>query len=283
VVGGISLINDYKEPDDLQMYFGADFQVTEYIRIHQPTIGEIIEYGEADYYQMIGSLCIIPSDVKSMLWDSGIDWEKISDFELFCLLDCTLPIEKTSILFGDLDFTKFKMMQREDNNEMVLYQRVIKGNKDNSVDMQDIIVDKMVYQKIVDYIRRMHRMHPKVEHALNKRTKDLLIELDRQDHEKAKREKYNSQLLSLISGLLCSAEFKYKKSELKEVGIYEFFDSVARIQVIKSADALLKGCYGGFIDTSHIDKKELNWLRDLNEESDKGLMQIKNDGDSKKT
>jgi hypothetical protein len=277
VVGEILLKNDFKEPDDLQMYFGADFQVTEYIKIHQPTIGEIIEYGESSYYQMIGSLCLIPSDVKSMLWDSGIDWEKISDFELFCLVNGSLSVEKTSILFGNLDFSKFKMMQREIDNEMVLYQRVIESSK-NENEVKDIIIDKMVYQKMVDYIRKLHRMHPKIEHSLNKHTKEILIELDRQDHEKAKNEPHSSELLPLISGLVNSAGFKYKKSELKEVGIYEFFDSVTRMQVIKSADALLKGCYGGFLDTSHIDKNELNWLRDINIESKyNGLMQLNSD------
>jgi hypothetical protein len=270
-------MSEYKEPDLLQMYFAMDYQVTEYITIRQPRIGEIVEMGEEPYYQTIGTLCVIPSDIKSMLWDSGIDWEIISDFELFCLISKTLSVEQTRILFGDLDFSKFKLMQRQDNQENVLYQRI--GTEEN---FQDIIIDKMVYQKSIDYIRKLHRIHPKVEHAKNKKTKEILIQLDREDHEAASKRKKESHLFPLISSLVNTAGFKYKKDELKEVGIFEFFDSVMRIQTIKSADALLKGCYSGFVDTSGINKKDLDWTRDLYVESNEysGLMTL-NQNDAK--
>ena len=267
-------MSEYKEPDLLQMYFAMDYHVTEYITIRQPTIGEIVEMGEEPYYQMVGTLCVIPSDIKSLLWDSGIDWEKITDFELFCLIIRTLSIEQTSILFGDLDFTKFTLMQRDDNHENVLFQRM--GTKE---DYQDIIIDKMVYQKMVDYIRKLHRIKPNVQHAVNQRTKEILIELDREDHEAASKQKKESHLFPLISSLVNTAGFKYKKNELKEVGLFEFFDSVMRIQTIKSADALLNGCYSGFVDTSGINKKDLDWTKDLYAESEyTGLMKLnKND------
>lgn len=71
--------------------------------------------------------------------------------------------------------------------------------------------------------------------------------------------------------------FKYKKNELKEVGIVEFMDSVQRISTIVSATALLQGSYSGMVDTSKIPKEQFNWLRDLSEEGKehKGVMQIK--------
>ena len=60
--------------------------------------------------------------------------------------------------------------------------------------------------------------------------------------------------------------FKYKLNELKEVGIFQFMDSVKRLQTYESVTALMKGMYSGFIDTSKINvQKELNWLKDLNE------------------
>ena len=58
--------------------------------------------------------------------------------------------------------------------------------------------------------------------------------------------------------------FKYKKSELKEVGIVEFMDSVKRLQTYESVMALMSGMYSGMIDTKKLDlKEELNWMRDL--------------------
>ena len=59
------------------------------------------------------------------------------------------------------------------------------------------------------------------------------------------------------------AGFKYKRSELEEIGIVEFMDSVQRLQVYENATALMSGIYSGMVDASKIDKNEFNWLREL--------------------
>ena len=40
-------------------------------------------------------------------------------------------------------------------------------------------------------------------------------------------------------------------------------DSVKRIPVISNAMAMLQGIYGGWVDTSKLDKNALDWMRDL--------------------
>ena len=57
----------------------------------------------------------------------------------------------------------------------------------------------------------------------------------------------------------------YMTNELKDIGIYQFMDSVKRLQTYENATALLKGMYSGFVDAKKINQKELNWLKDLNE------------------
>ena len=66
--------------DELKMYFGEDYWVTNKIKIMQPTIGDIVEWGEREYYSMIHVLTCIPSDMKSQLEDIGINYMEISDF-----------------------------------------------------------------------------------------------------------------------------------------------------------------------------------------------------------
>ena len=48
--------------DSLQLYFGDDYIINDYIVIHQPTIGEVVKYGEAKYFSMVHTLTAIPSD-----------------------------------------------------------------------------------------------------------------------------------------------------------------------------------------------------------------------------
>lgn len=62
--------------DDLQLYFGNDYKINEKITIKQPTIGDIVDFGEEKYFSMAQTLTSIPSDMKSVLWDMKIDTKK---------------------------------------------------------------------------------------------------------------------------------------------------------------------------------------------------------------
>lgn len=236
--------------DYLKLYFGEDYKINDYITIHHPTIQDIIDMGERPYYSMVYTLCSIPSDMKSKLWDMGIDWEEISDFEFFILITRGLTSKETYPLFGALDLSQMAIVPSPDNGEPILKN----GN---------IVIDKLIYQKIFDYICTMHRIKPKVEHAANKYTKKILIQDDRDRIAINARKPYTSNLLPLISSMVNSPGFKYKASELRDIPIYQFMDSVQRIQIIKSADALLAGSYSGFCDLSKVPKEEFNWMRDL--------------------
>ena len=108
--------------DELKVYRGEDFVISDYITIHQPTLDEIEKYGEREYYAMIYQLTSTPQSMKWQLWDIGIDYTEITPFELFySILYRLYSQEKTSILFGDLDFTLFEPWQKNDDNSILLY------------------------------------------------------------------------------------------------------------------------------------------------------------------
>lgn len=239
--------------DELQLYVGRDFKVNDYIRIHIPRVGEIVDYGEKEYYQMIYSLTAIPSDMKSMLADSGIDYEEISDFELFFMLTRSLDTEKTKILFYNVDLSKMQLF-KDENSKFVMY------DVDN-----DIKLDELSYLRLVKCLRVLHSITPKVEKAANKTTKKILIQLDRERVQKQKDTNYESTLKPLISAMMRYPGFKYKTSELMDCTIYELMDTVIGAQIYVSSTALLQGSYSGMCDTSKINKKEFNWLRGINE------------------
>lgn len=241
---------DILELDELQMYFGNDYIVNAKIKIHQPTIGEIVDFGEQEYYSVIHTLTCIPSDMKSQLWDIGIDYMDISDFNLFILLTRGLTPEQTNLLFGDLDFSKLQPFPNPQNNQLVLYN-----------EYGEIVIDELAYMKIANYLRKLHSIKPKVENATTKTVKKLLIQLDRDRIARQRKQPYKSQLRELISAMMRYPGFKYKKNELKECGLYEFMDTVQGAQIYVSSTALLQGMYSGMIDTSKIDKKNFNWLR----------------------
>lgn len=241
--------------DALQMYYGMDYKVNDKISIHIPTIGELIEFGESRVFSAISPFTSNPTSYRLMLWDLGVDWNKVTDYELFAMLVKSMNVEDTSLLFGDVDFSKLDMCINTLTNEKTL------------VDYdQELIVDEATYMKMREYIRLAFNQYPKVEKAKGKSTKLAIIDEDRMNLalQKQKDNKNTSVYLPLISALLNHPGFKYKKSELIDVGMVEFMDSVQRLQIYESTRALMSGVYSGFCDTSKLNlNKELNWMRDL--------------------
>lgn len=237
--------------DPLALYFGDDYVINDFITIRHPRIRDIRGLGEREYFSTVHTLTAIPSDVKSMLWDDlKLDWEEVDDFSLFQMLSRTLPPSRTKVLFGDLDFTKMKICKSPDNGEIVM-RDAEKG----------IVIDKLIYQRIVNFLRKLHNITPKVERSKTKRTKEVLLELDRQERATNASKEYKSFLLPLISSV--KNRMGYTKDYILDECLVEFMDDVKRLQIINHADHLLAGCYSGMIDTKKINKKDLDWMKSL--------------------
>ena len=236
--------------DDLKLYIGDAYVINEHISVLQPIIKDIAEFGEKEFFSVLHTVTAIPSDMKSQLWDMGLDWMEVEDFELFMMLVQTLTPDRTSILFGDLDFSKFRPFRNNQNGDIVL------------ADMETgIIIDKMIYLRIVTYLRKAFNITPKIEKAANKMTKKILIEEDRKKQLFNKDKPFKSYLLPLISSV--KVKQGYTKDYVLNMGYVEFMNDVARLQVIHNADHLLSACYAGTIDMKKINKSELNWMKEL--------------------
>lgn len=242
------------EIDELQLYFGDPYIINDKIKIMQPTLGDIMEFGEAGYFSMIHSISAIPSDMKAALWDQmGIDWNEIEDFELFMILIQNLTPDKTYLLFGDLDFSKLKPYRSKESDEIVL------ADKETG-----LIIDKLVYLRIVNYVRKLHNIKPKVEKAANKITKKVLLDEDRTKILNSKDKPFKSYLLPMISAV--KVKQGYSKDYVRNMGLMEFFTEISRLQIIDQADHLLNGAYSGFADLSKVPKKNFDWMRPINDD-----------------
>lgn len=240
------------EVDELGLYFGDDYKVNDHITIHQPTVGEIASFGEKRYLGLVHTLTCIPSDIISLLWDAGIDWEEVEEFELFYLfISHWINPDDSKILLGDLRLCDFDLYKNE--------------NGDVSMKNGDIIIDMNIYRIIVDTIRKMHGLKKKVRKAGNKYTKEIMIEVDRNDREEAAKKPFESQLKNLVSAMINSAGFKYGLKEVRAMPYSAFMDSVNRVLAIKHADTLSMGGVSGMCDFSKVPKDQWNWLRDLEE------------------
>jgi hypothetical protein len=238
------------EVDELALYFGDPYVVNDYITITIPKIGEVVKYGERQYYSMIQTITAIPSEMKSQLWDAGLDWTQLTDFQLFMMLAPTLSQEQTSIIFGDLSLQSLRPFENTENDTVFL------GDPETGV-----VIDELAFGKIHAYLCSAHNLTKKVEKAANEFTKKFMIDEDRQKLKYNAKQKYKSFLKPLISSVKC--RMGYTLDYVKDMGLVEFFDDLSRLQIIVSADALLQGSYSGMVDTSKIPKKNFDWCREI--------------------
>ena len=252
--------------DKLQLYFAEPYAVQKKdnegnviseIIINQPTIGDIISVGEGSFYNTLYTFVLNTTSYRLQLWDMGVDWNKISDYELFCMLIKNINPEVTQLFFKGINFTEFELYNKkisEDSDEQV----ITLFNPE-----QGIEIDEETYTHIAQYLRTMFNIFPKVEKAKGKTTKQWLIEEEREKLRVQKNENGSkSMLLPLVSAYLNHPGTKYKKYELKEIGIYEFMDGIQRIQIYESTISLMGGMYSGMVDTKGIDKEAFNFMRE---------------------
>lgn len=255
---------DYNESVDmLSLFFDLeDFELNEHIKIHQPSIEDIVRYpgGEECFLFNLYVFCGNTTHFRVVLWDNGVDWNKITDFQLFADMVTKIPVEQTKIIFGDLDFTKFR--------------RIIKGPTEEHPDIEvheimydpinDIEITEFTYLRMRNYLRHMFNIFPKIEVGIKKkRLKREIIEYDRKLAERNAKKSSGSYYLPMISFCLNHPGFKYNKTQLRDVGIVEFMDSVQRLSVIEDAIATLRGAKSGFVDATKISPESFNFMKDI--------------------
>lgn len=237
--------------DTARILFSDSFEITKLISVRHSTLGDVINLGEERYFRTLQLLTSIPSDEKFLLYKNGIDWMEVSDLEFFAMMVRGIPKEDSQIFLPGLDFSKFKLYK--DKNGDVKFS-------DGAVTM-----DFYSHQRMAECLCTIHRIKKKVEKAGNATTKKVLIKEDEDRHKYAAKntKEFKSTLTPLISSLVNREGFKYTYDTVMAMKFGQFMDAAARLQMIVATDQLIQGIYAGNVDMKQIDKKRLDWTREI--------------------
>ena len=240
--------------DELKLYRGDDFVVKDGMVITQPTLNQICDYGEKDYYSMIYTLTSVPADSMWQLDMIGKDYTKIKDFELFVKwLYNQYDQEQTSIIFGDLNLKDFERCKKKDDGSIVLYNR-----------KTNMIIDEYTYFVIVNILRKIHGLKRNDEMPGNESTRRILIEDARDAYLINKNKEFKSILKNMISTIINLENCNYTHESIWNMKIYPFIDAVKRSNQVKMADILRQSGYSGFgVDLKKLDNKQLDYFTEL--------------------
>ena len=271
--------------DDLKIYRGSDIYITDKIIVTQPTIDQIVEFGEKKYFQTVYTLTGVGSDFKWQLWDYyDIDYTTIDDFDLFKLIIWKsvsskkkiykelkenpqqyedyinkmteedwkeLLFNPLSLILKDIDLADFEEYESDKSKETILY------NKEH-----DITIDRYVYSMIVNAVRKIHGLKRNNEIPANETTKMILIEDARDDAMMSSKKPYKSILKPLISALSVKTG-QLGSDYIWNTKINMFFDAIKRINKIQDAELLLQGAYSGFASLKGVDRSRLDWTGEI--------------------
>ena len=219
------------------------------LSIRIPTVGEILE-DEEHYYNLVSSLTATPFQYMVQLDDMGIDFTQITDWELFMMLFPSFAKTDISLLFGSLDLSDISIYKNSQNDSIVLYSP-----------KNDIVIDELVYNNIVKYIRKINNLKRESRKPGNDEAKEFRIKLERKKQKRNANKPYEPYLEKMVIALVNRPEFKYNYEQVNNLSIYQFNQSFEQIKTSITFDNTMIGVYAGTVDTSKIkDKSCLSWI-----------------------
>ena len=273
------------ELDELQIYRGASIQITPDITVTQPTIGQIADFGEKKYFSAVHTLCAVGADLKWQLNDYlGIDYTKIDDYDLFIKFTSQVVSSRKKIYKElkdnpDKYEEELKMISEDDLEDMLINPlELVLGGTDLAdfvpctdttndqivlYDMEhDITIDRVVYMRMVDAVRKIHGLKRNNEMPGNERTRLDLIEDARDEAMMAANKPYKSILKPLVSALTVYCGM-VGDDRIWNMPVNMFLDNIKRANKIQDSTLLLQGAYSGFASLKGVDRNRLDWTGEL--------------------
>ena len=211
--------------ENLSLISRKTYKYNDNIIINIPTLRQVRGENDSEesmFWSDVNLFIQTPSDMISELDSMGIDFEQVSDYELFILLFFMRKETNNthdSILFKNLSLWNLEIID-------------IGGKTVFVDDGGKIIIDETVYNDISQIISTFtgHKKTPKKKFG-NAFAKKKRIEQDYRQKEKARnsKKKQSNFLDSIILRLVCNANFPYNFETIQDVTIYDLIYSLKQI------------------------------------------------------
>lgn len=184
--------------------------------------------------------------------DAGIDFTKINDYELFCLLLPRLKELDTHLLFGELDIRNIQTAVDERDGKLLL------------VDPEtDLRIDRVVHNQICNQLRKMLHITKDVKTPGNDEAKRYMIERARRKQRRLNKKKPESQIENYVIALVNTEQFPYNYESVRNISILQFYASLNQIVHKIKYDNTMVGFYAGTIKLEDIKMDDRTWIQNF--------------------
>lgn len=230
------------------LLYKTKYKINDFITIRIPKIEEIIE-NEEEYFGNISLIVATPYDMMVQLDDAHIDFSKINEWDLFCLLFKELQSRDLSLIFEDLNLSEYRTAINKQNGNIILINT-----------RTGAIIDRAVHDQICRFLRKLLKLQKNDKRPANEEARQFMIARARRRAKRQLKKTFESQLEKYIIALVNTSEFPYTYKSVLGLTIYQFYASLHQVMKKVQFDKLMIGCYAGTINMKEIDQKELSWI-----------------------
>ena len=233
----------------------SSIQITDQLSLRIPTVGEILE-NESAYFSLVSIMTSTPFQYMVQLDDLGIDYTKITDYEMFQIFFPVYAKQDISIVFGDLDLSDIGMYHDHSVDLDVLYSP-----------STDTKIDEFVYFNMARCMRQVNLLKYERKKPKGEKNKKYFLEKERRHLKnlevmRKRKEFEQSEFEKLIVALVNNNHFKYDYNSVLTLPIYNFYQSFQQIQHEINFNNVMRGVYAGTIDTNKLqDRSVLSWIK----------------------
>lgn len=233
----------------------SSVQITDQLSLRIPTVGEILE-NESTYFSLVSIMTSTPFQYMVQLDDLGIDYTKITDYQMFQIFFPVYAKQDISIIFGDLDLSDIGMYHDHSVDLDVLYSP-----------STDTKIDEFVYFNMARTMRQVNLLKYERKKPKGEKNKKYFLEKERRHLKnlevmRKRKEFEQSEFEKLIVALVNNNHFKYDYNSVLTLPIYNFYQSFHQIQHEINFNNVMRGVYAGTIDTNKLqDRSVLSWIK----------------------
>lgn len=253
---------------------GRDFLITDLLTCKHPTVEDIINIdkrtnglmSEDIYFRWVELLTVDPYSYMVYLDDHKLDYERVSEFDLFIMLfqETIKKIKDsgnyedivTNPYFGAFGFffgiNEFFVVQSERGENFIV-------NSDGKC-----IINSEIYAYISEFIRCINglqpidRINPEDDNA-----KSVLIDDERENQKKemnkGKKHSPINRIGNLLSSVTWASHGAINPFNRNKLHIYDLVDGLSRTDRLMSYNNTMTGLYSGCIDKKNIDFEKIHW------------------------
>lgn len=238
--------------DPFRLLLSDYYPICDFVNVRFPTIGEIGDYiGEERYFSYIRSICSTPSQFKVALFDKGIDYSGLSDWEFFIMMCPEIFTEEskdiTESVFGDFNLGEYYFDQHPETGDLIL------TNGTN-------VFTEVLYLLLTELLREVYEIEYVSDPPGNEHFKEYTIEKERRKMKRQKKQPFKSTLAPAVIALVNSSDFKYDYDSVLNLNVYRFYRSLKQIKRNKNYDHVMSGVYAGTIDDGKLNMQKIYWI-----------------------